>query len=1239
MTGMLKVVNAFREHLAELDGKTAALLCYLDLKTNRPLDYCEMYLQEKASRIEQEGGFLESAFWLWVLGEYVNAGGRQPVFDRYAASIRRAVEEIQRGWMEPRPHWLFPDRRGVFLSNIAICYGGIWSANNHLREESLQQLLKEFREFIFAKLLHQGSVVSMLGSREILGDIGVSAVPFGLLNAGDLVLVASVQRLEEELVEHGVRFSVFDTRYGGCARPDLTALLAWYYTERGDLARAGWLLDAVRKQWERDGKLLEVDPASSLVPLYYRYDSQLYGPPKESELACILYQIVQANLQQKQRPASHESGAVQWEHRPGGSRSPYIREMVERFPRDPENGDAVIVRMKTEPMLPSQEAVVQVVENGEDWEAAADIPMERCVSEAGEKYWQAELGSFAYGRRVRYRFVVWDGQQRSVSDPYEFRVRGWRPLLPAGVQERENRIRLFFHPIEGLETSGIRPCAEFAVKGNRTIGLRFDFSRKEAAADAAPASSGVFRLPVGGGELHVHAEEGHFQLVDHRGQTIASSYGSGGAAPFEVLTDGSGAVHKLRLNLRLAPDERMYGTGERYTDVEFTGSSVDHYVFNQYRDQGLKTYLPVPLAISSKGYGLFLHTALYSVFRFGSRLSDWFEAEMDVLPDRSGTDIYLFSGTPSEVLQAYTDVTGKPKLPPKWAFGPWMSSNNWDRQDVTLKQVEMTVQHRIPATVLVLEQWSDEATFYMFNDCQYEPKSGLEAHRVEDFRFPEWGRWPDPKGMVEQIHKHGIRVLLWQIPVIKFMEGIAHAQRDEDERTALEHGLVVRKTNGEPYRIPSFEWFKDSLVPDFTNPLTRKWWFDKRRYLIEDIGVDGFKTDGGECIYGDDVVFHDGRTGAEMRNLYPNEYVGAYYNFAQELTGGDAVTFSRAGYSGAQHFPMHWAGDERSTFAAFRRSIIAGITSGMSGIPFWGWDLAGFHGDIPTAELYVRSAQMAAFCPVMQYHAESKGEFNQDRTPWNIAERTGKPWVLTLYKKFADLRMNLLPYIYDQAIKTSRTGIPLMRAMALEYPQDAKCSRLKEQYMFGSALLVAPVAEEGRTVKDVYLPEGSWISLFNGEVLEGGRMHRVQAAIEDIPVYQREDSVVAWNLADDYGLPSEVGNRVDGYVNLTFILYVKNRIEDTFEDDLGNRIQIQAERLQSEIRIRFSGQCAVPVTAVIRDGSGVEAVIDDQSRELQLVDSVIGLQIGQCAVRGRDVYVKAAPSLGQWTIRLKESFG
>lgn len=300
-------------------------------------------------------------------------------------------------------------------------------------------------------------------------------------------------------------------------------------------------------------------------------------------------------------------------------------------------------------------------------------------------------------------------------------------------------------------------------------------------------------------------------------------------------------------------------------------------------------------------------------------------------------------------------------------------------------------------------------------------------------------------------------------------------------------------------------------------------------HLLDEIGIDGFKTDGGECIYGSDLQFADGRDGATMRNEYSNAYVHAFHSFANQFVKGGAITFSRSGYAGAQLTPMQWAGDEKSTFQAFRSSLIAGLSSGLSGIPFWGRDFAGVSGEIPTAELYIRSAQMAAFCPVMQYHAESKGQFNMDWTPWNIAERTQTFEVLTIYKKFADLRMNLLPYIYKQAQISSSSGEPLMRALLLDYPEDAAASKIETQYLFGQALLVAPILEEGHRELEVYFPPGSWVSFFNEHEgpIDCGQSLTIEAELAHIPVYIRENYVVPLSVDDSLQLATHVDNQVE----------------------------------------------------------------------------------------------------------------
>jgi len=485
-----------------------------------------------------------------------------------------------------------------------------------------------------------------------------------------------------------------------------------------------------------------------------------------------------------------------------------------------------------------------------------------------------------------------------------------------------------------------------------------------------------------------------------------------------------------------------------------------------------------------------------------SRSDRWsFDAELGA---DAALEYYLIADDdPRRIIAGFTDLVGKPTLPPEWAFGPWMSGNEWNSQAVVMEQVQKTLEHRIPATVLAIEAWSDEATFYIWNDARYEPKPGSDTFSYQDFSFPPDGRWPDPKGMINELHRLGIRVLLWQIPVMKKLDE-PHAQHDADEAYMVEKGYCVHEADGRPYRVRP-PWFRDGLVLDVTNPAAVRWWLSKRAYLLDELGIDGFKTDGGEHLWGRDLRFADGRRGDELWNLYPNLYVDAYHRFVQEKRQGDGITFSRAGFTGAQAHPCHWAGDENSTWEAFRHSLLAGLSAGLSGLPFWGWDLAGFSGEVPSAELYLRAAAMAVFCPIMQYHSEYNDHRQpcRDRTPWNIAERTGEPRVIEIYRRFAQLHLRLLPYIQAEATHCSVTGEPLMRALFLDHPKDPLAWKIPDQYCFGRALLVAPVLEPGTTQRYLYLPAGEWEDFWDGTRLTGGRWITRSVPLDIIPVYRR----------------------------------------------------------------------------------------------------------------------------------------
>ncbi|NTV36395.1 MAG: glycoside hydrolase family 31 protein, partial [Anaerolineaceae bacterium] len=361
---------------------------------------------------------------------------------------------------------------------------------------------------------------------------------------------------------------------------------------------------------------------------------------------------------------------------------------------------------------------------------------------------------------------------------------------------------------------------------------------------------------------------------------------------------------------------------------------------------------------------------------------------------------------------------------------------------------------------------------------------------------------------------------------------------------AQENGFIVKQADGSPYQVIPL-WFHGSAVIDFTNPNAAAWWLNKRKYLVTEMGVDGFKTDGGEHIWARDARFFDGKTGSDHINSYPLLYIGAYDRFMREHRGDDFTLFSRAGYTGLQQFPSQWAGDENSTWAAYRASIYAMLNAGLCGLPFIGWDIAGFTGAPPSAELYLRAAAMSVFCPIMQYHSEDNALRipRHDRTPWHIQEISGDKDVIPLFSKFANIRMNLMPYLLSQAWLASRSGIPMMRALALEYPQDATCRKYPLEYCFGDALLVAPITEEGASTWPVYLPEGVWRDLWTGKIYYGPSELNVTAPRDRVPVYQKKGSLLALNLNGSGELGGYVGNKTENFKNLTLRIFPGGKFE------------------------------------------------------------------------------------------------
>lgn len=589
------------------------------------------------------------------------------------------------------------------------------------------------------------------------------------------------------------------------------------------------------------------------------------------------------------------------------------------------------------------------------------------------------------------------------------------------------------------------------------------------------------------------------------------------APRIRVWQDQNGKTYQAELNFTLR-GSALYGFGEKFDRVNQAGLSPLSYVVEQFSDQQDKSYIPIPFFFTEAGVGFLLHGTWKT--RFVTKQNENGFIDIQVLTECPQDGILfeaeLFTGTPPELIQKYTEKTGKPALPPKWAFGPWMSSNGWNTQKEALEQIERMNELDIPATVMVLEAWSDEETFYIWNDAKYETRTDGSAFRYEDFTFPADGKWPDPKGLVKELDNNGIKLVLWQIPVIKNDVLQNHTQLEADIKYAIDNNLCVLQKNGMPYRITEM-WFGGSMIPDFTNPDTYRWWFDKRRYLIEELGVAGFKTDGGEFLFDRDSVLYDGRTIAEAHNDYPNLYIGAYNRFMNETMGkGKGVTFSRAGYTGAQKFPVHWAGDQISTFSELRGQLTAGLSLGLSGVLFWSFDLGGFAGDFPTTELYLRSAAFAAFSPIMQFHSEprygqyymtERQHFNNDRSPWNMAKANCDDRIIPIYRKFAKLRMCILPYLWEEAQYCVKNSRPMMAHLIYDFHNDHRVLFIEDEYMLGRDLLVAPIVSEGATGRTVFMPEGEWFDFWSGELVQGGEEYYIECGLDSIPVYSRKENL------------------------------------------------------------------------------------------------------------------------------------
>jgi alpha-glucosidase (family GH31 glycosyl hydrolase) len=844
-------------------------------------------------------------------------------------------------------------------------------------------------------------------------------------------------------------------------------------------------------------------------------------------------------------------------HQPYGEQHPYIPLNCERSPRDPASGEVVTLQAETETKASVERVTCRWQVSGKD--EAAIVDATKVNTSNGKDVWQVNLPAFQGGEQVTYSFHAENGNQKVKSDLFAFEVNRW--IVVAKLVFAEGKGDTFSAVFSSEDDETFIRCL-MKCAGNENIHFTLEQIEKQVThinnvPDKICCQNGKL-------ELSIHSKPARWEI-----QRITDGLKLQMSSKLSVLLDATGKVLKYRVAFDSPDDEAFYGFGERFNALDQRGTRLDNRVYGQYTSQGKRTYTPIPFFVSSRGYGLWLKTDRQAAFDLAAELADqWYlVGEADGAKHQLEMDLFL-QATPKEIVQNFVKETGMPKLPPDWVFGLWMSSNDWNSQAEVLRQLKLAKEYDIPATVLVIEAWSDEINFYIWNDAKYELKPSSEVMTLKDFTFPEDGRWTDPKAMIDTLHEAGIRLVLWQNPAIKQAREDEHLDvvlNQQDQVYLIEKGFVVRNADEEPHRVEGhMPWFGDSLVLDFTNPGAEDWWFSKRAYLVQEMGVDGFKTDGGEHIWDLQTTFHNGMKGHRGINRYPVDYEEAYRKFMEKYRGDDFVLFSRAGYTGAQVNPCHWAGDENSTFEAFRATINAMLNIGISGVPFFGWDIAGFAGPLPTSELYLRATAFSVFCPIMQYHSDVNHQRtpSRDRTPWNMQEQTGDEDVIPTFRWFTKVRMNLLPYILGEARKSSRSGNPMTRALALEFSADKTCREFPSQYLFGEALLVAPVVEEGVNTWPVYLPEGQWLDFWTGERYQGPGKLNVDVPRNRIPVFQRQGTIVALNVDETGLLGAAVGNAVDKVNHLLLRVFP--------EGDYSSEIFIPGESEMKEVHVNCS---------------------------------------------------------------------
>jgi alpha-D-xyloside xylohydrolase len=598
----------------------------------------------------------------------------------------------------------------------------------------------------------------------------------------------------------------------------------------------------------------------------------------------------------------------------------------------------------------------------------------------------------------------------------------------------------------------------FRHKGGRPRGPAFPLQADGAKVTVRDGEEAV-SLTSGDTTVTLRKKEGWNVAFTYKGERLT---GSGYRGPAHIA-DVRGQTY-MREQLDLDVGEYVYGLGERFTPFVKNGQVVD--IWNE--DGGTCTeqaYKNVPFYVTNRGYGVFVNHPELVSFEVAS------EHVSRVQFSVRGEYLEYFvigGGTIRNVLDRYTQLTGRPALPPAWSFGLWLTTS------FTTSYDERTVNSFIDG------MFERDLPLHVFHfDCFW-----MKEYQWCDF---EWDRdvFPDPEGMLKRLKDKGLKICVWINPYI--------AQKSPLFDEGMERGYLLRRPNGDVWQWDM--WQAGMGLVDFTNPEATAWYQDKLRRLL-DMGVDCFKTDFGERIPVD-VVYHDGSDPYKMHNYYTYLYNKAVFEVLEERFGrGGAVLFARSATAGGQRFPVHWGGDCSATYASMAETLRGGLSLGLTGFGFWSHDISGFE-STATPDIYKRWVAFG----LLSSHSRLHGNESY-RVPWLFGEEA-----VDVLRHFTKLKCRLMPYLYGVATEATEKGLPLLRAMVLEFQDDPTCGPLDTQYMLGEALLVAPIfREDGRVT--YYLPEGRWTHLLSGKVYEGGRWYRETYDYFSLPLMVRPNTLL-----------------------------------------------------------------------------------------------------------------------------------